>query len=60
MNITLAKLIVIILSSVYPALQPSTLLFHNVLNHDFGLYESPTENSYTVQDSALNKDQLHV
>ena len=34
--------------TVYPALQPSTLVFNNVLNHDFGLYDSPNNNCNPV------------
>ena len=43
--------------SVYPALQPSTFPFNNVLNHDFELYDSQNDNSNPVQDSELNEDR---
>ena len=34
--------------TVYPAVQPSTFLFNNVLNHDYGLYDSPNNNCNPV------------
>ena len=43
--------------TVYPALQPSTFPFNNVLNHDFEVYDSQNDNSNPVQDSELNEDR---
>ena len=34
--------------TIYPALQPFTFPFNNVLNHNFRLYDSPNNNNNPV------------